>query len=1192
MFFKNWGKVFVLFVLLCVLFCSCSFAADLEDGSTFLVADDLDGDAFEVDVGSSSYLSDSPSLPFVDDDNDVDSNSSILVVDVDTVFNDEDSCVDNWADDFRDDDLDLEPNINPRLDPSDNRTVSILEINSFSKYYRNGTQLVGYLKDADGNPLAGRNVYVGIVGVFYNRTTDEDGMFYLNINLYPNNYTSNIIFEGDSDYQPCSKTISVKVFTMPTTLVASNLVKYYRNGSQLYACLLDVHGNPLVDKIISFKFDNTTYNCTTNSSGYARLTINLSPRVTNFTIRFSSSGYNSSKKIVTVTVLVMPTCIESSDLVKHYRDGNQWVARLLDVHGNPLVGKSLIFKIGNVNYTRITDDWGYAVLIINLSPRNASYTVRFKENYYYNVSRTVNINVLYPPAPTYNWKSGFYNCSSLFVNISAYHNDAHIYCSFDNGISWSGTYGDMGFNLCEGNWSILSFVILDGYHSSNISYDYEIGDFNSYVWMNKGSGIYNDSFDLIFNCHNPYSDYNINPTIFYTLDGSDPTFGSSVYSNPIHISDQSNRTVLKYFIRDVHGVCSDVTTVYYFFGDLVANFNNGKIYDSVQEAVDDNETVDGDIIGVSSDIFGSVILDKGVCLRACRFKPVYWYGVSDEPIVNILCDNVVVDGFNFTGSNVFNLRFANNCSILNNYALIQHGYIVRLFYCSFCNISGNYFLANMSNVTGVNSIASSFCNMVYNTIIICPPSDYLDFSKLDSDNQVVFSTSNVSVACLSSKFGCLADREVLVKIDGEDFVVHTDSFGDVYLPINLSSGLHTVIFYFKGDEYYLSSYNSSRIYVINDSSDICLSVSEGSGFYDSSSLLVNFSSCLDDVVVFCSFDNGSTWSSYDGDVCYNLSEGVWDVLAYCSLYGFNSSVYNFSFVVGNSSPLVWVSNGSGIYNESFEVDLSAFSSIDDDVLIYYTLDGSLPTCDGLLYNGSFIISNQSSFTNLSFFAVDSFGHFSDVVSVYYFFGDCIVNLNNGKIFSCMQDAIFDGDTFDGDVIEASMDLNEFVIVNKSVVLRSCDFRNVLWTSASYEMICLDNVSDVVIEGFTFYQDYDGGIVIDFSGSFNCVVVDNFFLNDFGVSLFDGVYSYNNSVLFNNFYSVLGNPISLCNVENYSFIGNGFNVIDCADELVSILINGDLGFGCAISLDCCTNSIFYDNVFFNGSVGIGIGGGIP
>ena len=92
MFFKNWGKVIVLFILLCVLFCSCSFAADLEDGSTFLVADDLDEDAFEVD-SSFPYLSDSPSLPFVDD-NDVDYNSSILVVDVDTVFNDEDSCVD------------------------------------------------------------------------------------------------------------------------------------------------------------------------------------------------------------------------------------------------------------------------------------------------------------------------------------------------------------------------------------------------------------------------------------------------------------------------------------------------------------------------------------------------------------------------------------------------------------------------------------------------------------------------------------------------------------------------------------------------------------------------------------------------------------------------------------------------------------------------------------------------------------------------------------------------------------------------------------------------------------------------------------------------------------------------------------------------------------------------------------------
>ena len=267
MYLKGWVKVLFLFVLVGFLFASLSFSFasdDLNLDSGFLSSDyeeNIDWVA-NVDVdSSSSSLEDSLNPIFSEDDDSV----SPVFVDGDTVFNDVEDCVDNFMEDSRDDGLD--EIINPRLDPLDDRVVSQLEVSSFSKYYLNGTQLVGYLKDDDGNPLADRIVSVGIVGVVYNRTTDSSGMFYLNINLYPNNYTASISFDGDAIYAPCSKNISVKVFTMPTSIVASNLVKYYHNGSHLYARLLDVDGNPLVNKTLVFKINNVRYNCTTNDSG-------------------------------------------------------------------------------------------------------------------------------------------------------------------------------------------------------------------------------------------------------------------------------------------------------------------------------------------------------------------------------------------------------------------------------------------------------------------------------------------------------------------------------------------------------------------------------------------------------------------------------------------------------------------------------------------------------------------------------------------------------------------------------------------------------------------------------------------------------------------------------------------------------------------------------------------------------------
>ena len=1186
MFVRNWGKFLFCALLVCLILLSISssFAADDMDMNFTSQGSDY-GDSVDLSVSNDDYYSDSISSLKSSSDHDVPILGDDEVVD-DGAFNGDEPWVENLEEDSHDGELEpisgFEPGIGPGAGTLDNRVSTKIVASSFSKYYRNGTQLVAYLQDASNNPLVGKTVKISIANANYTRTSDENGAFRLNINLKPNNYTSTISFAGDSNYKPSSKTITVKVFTMPTSITSSNLVKYYRNASQLIAQLKDVQGNPLVGKNITITILGNVYQRATDDNGFIHMNINMHPRVCNATLNFTENGYKSSKKVVSITVQEMPTSIVSSNLEKHYRDSSYWVARLLDGNGNPLVGKTLNFQISGSTYTRVSDDDGYCYMTINLRPGTFTGTVSFSEQYYTSSSKTVSVNVLDPPVPNVNVESGAYNSSRLFVDFSAYNDAATVFCSLDDGATWLNGTGSCSFNLCEGNWSIRSYVSLNGYESPIVTYDYHIGEFDSSIWHDHGSGIYESPFYVHFNDINPTS----SQSIHYTLDGSEPTLDSDTYANPIFISNQSNRTVLKYFIKDANGACSDVVSVYYFFGDLVANLNNGKMFNGIQEAIDDNETDEGDVIEVSCDTFGSVVLNKGIYLKACGFKPVHWYGIGDESIVNIICDNVVVDGFNFTGSNVFNVRFANNCSILNNFALIHDGYGISCLYCSFCKILRNRFLSNTTIFTGNIFIRITDCLISENDFTTYHKSDPYCFSSLESSNQVIFSGTNESVARLCSGSDFLVDEEVLLKIDGVDFVVHTDSNGDIYLPIDLSEGLHTVVFYFKGDENYLSSYNVSKIFVIDDADDISLSVSEASGFYDCYNLLINFSSSLEDSIVFCSFDNGTTWSQYDSNICYNLSEGVWDILAYCSLYGFNSSLCNCSFVVGNSSPLVWASNGSGIYNESLEVNLSAFSSIDDNVLIYYTLDGSMPTPDSQSYDGSLFISNQSTITVLRFFARDRYNHTSDIVSVYYCFGECIVNLNNGKIFNSVQEAIDDDETVDGDVIEVSCDLNESVVLNKSVSLRSCDYRHVIWTgdSSSDILLSLDSVEEVFIEGFVFNSSCD--VIIDLNGSSNCVIVDNVFCTD-GCSItdysLDDLVSFNNSIWYNGFYGNGTSFILLENAMNYSFVGNLFNVIDESNQgLVDV---EDCSFDYGISLDYCENSVFYANEFSYGDYGI-------
>ncbi len=73
---------------------------------------------------------------------------------------------------------------------------------------------------------------------------------------------------------------------------------------------------------------------------------------------------------------------------------------------------------------------------------------------------------------------------------------------------------------------------------------------------------------------------------------------------------------------------------------------------------------------------------------------------------------------------------------------------------------------------------------------------------------------------------------------------------------------------------------------------------------------------------------------------------------------------------------------SGSYNSTQSINLNASDNLYPNTNIYYTLDGSDPTTSSTLYNGSIILSNEGT-TTLKFFAEDSAGNISNVISEVY-----------------------------------------------------------------------------------------------------------------------------------------------------------------------------------------------------------------
>ena len=231
--------------------------------------------------------------------------------------------------------------------------LSTILANDVVKFFRNGTQYCAKFLDGCGSPLVNASVIFNINGVFYKKQTDDNGMAKLNINLRPGGY---ILTAMHPDALMYGSNITVL-----STILANDVVKFFRNGTQYCAKFLDGCGSPLVNASVTFNINGVLYKKQTDYEGVARLNINLFPGKYILTAMHPDGlmyGYN-------ITVL---STIHGDDIVKFFRNGTQYCAKFLDGCGSPLVNASVIFNINGVFYKKQTDDNGMARLNIDLFP--------------------------------------------------------------------------------------------------------------------------------------------------------------------------------------------------------------------------------------------------------------------------------------------------------------------------------------------------------------------------------------------------------------------------------------------------------------------------------------------------------------------------------------------------------------------------------------------------------------------------------------------------------------------------------------------------------------------------------------------------------------------------------------------------------------------------------------------------------
>ena len=199
--------------------------------------------------------------------------------------------------------------------------------------------------------VANQQVNFTINGATYTRMSNEQGIASMAINLGPGNYTIETTFNGTS--------VKNNIEVLPT-LIAENLVKYYRNESQFYIQLIDGQGKVVSGKTITMNINGVFYNRVTNENGIARLNINLIPGTYILT---ALDPLNSLQMSYNITVLPVLT---AEDMNMSYKDGSKFEVSLVDGTGKPLANEKITFNINGVFYTRTTDSNGIARLNINL----------------------------------------------------------------------------------------------------------------------------------------------------------------------------------------------------------------------------------------------------------------------------------------------------------------------------------------------------------------------------------------------------------------------------------------------------------------------------------------------------------------------------------------------------------------------------------------------------------------------------------------------------------------------------------------------------------------------------------------------------------------------------------------------------------------------------------------------------------
>ena len=251
-----------------------------------------------------------------------------------------------------------------------------IEAKPVKTYYKEGAELVSYLKDSSNKPISNKKVSIFINNKIYNKFTDKEGKVLLKLNLKPDTYTVTVKFGGDENFTASMAKTIVKVNKAPLTIYTKNYKTYWHSDLFFKAKVLNkVTKNPVKGIKMAFKVfignnKYKTYHATTDANGIASLKKNF--RVGSYKVATSVKNKNAKSKASKATLTIMPTAeygccslyvqVSNSEAVAGFRrDATNAVN--LHIEKYKLNGRTAVkqYKTGSYFFHTITTSDGWMI---------------------------------------------------------------------------------------------------------------------------------------------------------------------------------------------------------------------------------------------------------------------------------------------------------------------------------------------------------------------------------------------------------------------------------------------------------------------------------------------------------------------------------------------------------------------------------------------------------------------------------------------------------------------------------------------------------------------------------------------------------------------------------------------------------------------------------------------------------------